>query len=507
MDMILEELRAGAHAVWNRKWIAMAVAWGVCLLGWLAIAFIPNAYESNARIFVQLDDALAQQIGIGSGSRAKDIDRVRQTLTSAVNLEKVIRATRLGEDVANQRQMEIAIEDLTDDIQVSSEQENLFRITAEIGNSSYSDAENAALAQDIVQRMIDIFREENLAGGRGEMRETIEFLDQQLADRQKELEAAEQRRLAFEAQNPELIGGASTIASRLTAARSELRSVDADLAAAQSALAATEGQLAGTPRSLQVPGQVNGAVAALAQAKAQMTALRSRGLTDSHPDVVALNKQIAALEDQARASGGGGSSMPNPAYSSLESIRGERLANVQALQARRAALSAEMAQIMADQANEPGAAAEATRISRDYDVLREQYDKLLKDREELRLRGQVENERSAIKFEVIDPPTTPRVPSAPNRPLLLLGVFIVAIGAGGAVAYGLSKINSSFATAGALERAMDLPVIGTISKTATDASRALARKRLRQFGMASGALAGLFVVLMAVEFIQRGMVA
>jgi hypothetical protein len=140
-------------------------------------------------------------------------------------------------------------------------------------------------------------------------------------------------------------------------------------------------------------------------------------------------------------------------------------------------------------------------------VLREQYDKLLKDREELRLRGQVENERSAIKFEVIDPPTTPRVPSAPNRPLLLLGVFIVAIGAGGAVAYGLSKINSSFATAGALERAMDLPVIGTISKTATDASRALARKRLRQFGMASGALAGLFVVLMAVEFIQRGMVA
>ena len=68
----------------------------------------------------------------------------------------------------------------------------------------------------------------------------------------------------------------------------------------------------------------------------------------------------------------------------------------------------------ASQAMEPGVAAEAQRISRDYDVLRDQYEKLLQDREELRLRGQVETERSAVKFEVIDPPTSPRVPAAPS---------------------------------------------------------------------------------------------
>jgi hypothetical protein len=36
------------------------VAWAVCLLGWLVVALIPNSYESKARIFVQLDDALAE---------------------------------------------------------------------------------------------------------------------------------------------------------------------------------------------------------------------------------------------------------------------------------------------------------------------------------------------------------------------------------------------------------------------------------------------------------------
>ena len=90
MTSLYDELRIALHAVWHRRWLALSVAWGVCLLGWLAVALVPNSYESRARIFVQLDDALAEQIGLGPNSRKRDIDRVQQTLTSAVNLEKVV---------------------------------------------------------------------------------------------------------------------------------------------------------------------------------------------------------------------------------------------------------------------------------------------------------------------------------------------------------------------------------------------------------------------------------
>ena len=507
MNQILEELRIALYSVWNRRWLALGVAWGVCLLGWAAIAFIPNSYESRSRIFVQLDDALAQQIGIGAGNREKDIQRVRQTLTSAINLEKVVRSTRIGEDVTSPRQMEIAVEDLAENIQVSSEQESLFTITASSGRSDLSDGENAVLAQDIVQKMIDIFREENLAGGRGEMRESITFLDQQLAERQAELEEAEQRRLAFEAENPELIGGAAAIGAQLANTRSELRAVESDLAAAQSALAAIEGQLGNTPRTIAGAAPQGAASAALAQARSQLAGLKGRGLTDSHPDVIAMNRQIEALRPQAAAEGGGGTSSMNPAYSSLLSIKAERQANVTALQSRKAALSTEIAQTMASQAQEPGVAAEATRISRDYEVLREQYDKLLQDREELKLRGSVETERSAIKFEVIDPPTSPRVPAAPNRPLLLAAVLVLGLGAGAGVAFLAGQIGSGFQTAAGLEKALELPVIGTVSTSPTPASKILAHKRLKQFAMAGGGLAAVFVILGGVEFVQRGMVA
>ena len=173
MGGLVDQIRAGLYTVWNRRWIALGVAWVVCLAGWLAVGTIANKYESHARIFVRIDDVLSDQIGLGA-DRHRDIDRVRQTLTSAVNLEKVVRATRLGEKVTSEKQMESAVAALATAVKVTNSQENLFEIAATSGNGGMSDGENAKLAQDIAQKMIDIFREENLSGGRGEMSDAHE---------------------------------------------------------------------------------------------------------------------------------------------------------------------------------------------------------------------------------------------------------------------------------------------------------------------------------------------
>lgn len=507
MNTILDDLRAAAFSVWNRRWIALGVAWGLCMLGWLGLALIPNSYESRARIFVQLDDALTQQIGM-TGDRKRDIDRVRNTLTSAVNLEKVIRSTRLGDEVDSPKELEIAVLDLAKNVKVVSQEDNLFEITATAGNRSLSDTENAKLAQAVAQKMIDIFREENISGAHGEMTGTIEFMNQQLANRQKELEAAEQKRLEFEARNPELAQGTMSVMQRLEAQRAELRSIDADLAAAQSSLAAISAQLAGTPATLAVAGSAGGARGMLAQAQADLSAMRARGLTDNHPDVIAQKNQIAALRAQAAGEGNTGpSGQPNPAYSSLQSIKAEKAANVQALQTRRASIQTELSNITSKQISNPQVAAEQARINRDYDVLKQQYDKLLQDREELRLRGQVETEHNSVQFEVIDPPTTPRAPVAPNRPILLALILFAGIGAGLGAAFAVSQLRSTFATTTKLEEALGLPVLGAITQTVNEAGKALRRKRMRQFAAACGGLGGLFIMLLVIEFIQRRMVA
>ena len=508
MTNIYDELRSAIYSVWHRRWLALGVAWGVCLLGWLVVAAVPNSYESKARIYVQLDDVLSEQMGLGHGDRKNGIDRVRQTLTSAVNLEKVIRGTPIGAEITSPKDMESAVLSLGKKVKVSSDEANLFEITASYGDGANSDAANAKIAQAVVQRLIDIFREENLTGNRGEMSTSLTFLDQQLAQRQKELETAEQKRLGFEAQNPSLAGGAGAGLQKLEAARTELRGIDADLAAAQSSYAAINGQMAGTPRTIAGSGPIGGARGAFNDAQAQLNSLRGRGLTENHPDVIAARNQVNALRSAAAAEGGGGvAGVPNPAYSSLESIRGERAANVQALSARRASVQQEISSITAQQFSNPESAAEYQRITRDYDVMKEQYDKLLHDREELKIRGSVETEHNAVKFQVIDPPTTPRSPVAPNRPLLLLFVLFMGLGAGAAAAFAVGQLRSTFATTGRLEKALGLPVLGAISQTLTDAGRAMRRRRMKYFYAASGALGSLFIFLLTIEFVQRGMVA
>lgn len=506
MSDLLEELRAALYSVWQRRWLALAVAWGVCLLGWLVIALIPNAYEAKASIYVDVDDVLSEQMGIANDGQ-EEIQRVRQTLVSAINLRKVISSTELGKEITSDKEMQAAIEELRPDVEVRSEQDSLFSIVATIGESNLSDAENAVVARNVVQKLLDIFREEHIVGNRAGISQGVAELNEQLEERKVELEAAEERRLAFEAQYPELIGGSVTLSTKVQQARSDLREIEADLAAAQSALGAITGQINSTPRTIVDGPNATGPQAALSQAQTQLATLRARGLKDSHPDVAAAQNQIRILQDQVAATDGDAGGTTNPAYSSLLAIRADRQAAVESAQAQRAAIQSQIASLLASQASEPAVAAEANRISRDYEVLRKNYEDLLQDREDLRTRGDVEDQTSQFRFTVTDPPVVPQKPIAPNRPLLLLGILFVGAGAGAGVAWAMGQLRSGFATPQKLERALDIPVIGSISLNRSNVDRSLERLRLKQFAGACAGLVAVFVVLLVIEMIAVASVA
>ncbi|PHR16802.1 MAG: chain-length determining protein [Sphingopyxis sp.] len=510
MNGLYDEIKIAVYSVWNRRWLALAVAWALCLLGWLVVALIPNSYESKARISVEMQSILSDKVGVDARERKKNMERVQETLASTINLEKVVRGTALNQSVSTDRELANKVEMLRKNIEIKSEKDNLFEITAKSSATNLSDAENAVLARDIVQKMIDIFVEENLSGDRVETSQTIKFLDAQLAQREKDLQELEQKRVQFETENLGLLPGVGSISQRMEAARAELAQIDSQISQASASLAALNGQLSGTPSTLATPGVgAGGARGQLAQAQANLASARARGWTDSHPDVISMKNEIAALRRQAakEPAGGGGYQTPNPAYSSLQSMRAERQASIAALQARKNALQADMAQLASKQTMEPGVAAEMSRINRDYEVLKSQYDQLLTDREQIKLRGQVESETDSVQFRVIDPPSSPRSPAAPNRPLLLAVVLIAGIGGGVGTAFALGQLQTTYPTADKLEKASGLPVIGSVSQILTNAQRAIQKKKLRIFYGTSGALFGVFGMLMIVEFIQRGMVA
>lgn len=527
MNAIYEEIRIALHAIWQRRWLALAVAWGIAISGWLVVALIPNSYESTSRIRVQQQSVLTNEIGVTEREQQANIQRIRQTLASTANLERVVRQTDLAQQATTPEQVASLAASLRENVTVTAEQNpdsfsgsgNMFVIATRWSGGGFSDANSARIARQINQKLIDVFVEQNLAGSRAETTQSVEFLDRQIADRERRLQEIDQRRTRFESQFSGLLPGVGTISQRMDQARSELRNVEADLAAAQSSLSAVQGQMAGTSATVSTPGTyVPGGAAGPATARlnalqSQLADAQARGWTDQHPDVAAMRSQIARARAQAAGeSGGGGQTVggtttANPLYMSLRSMLAERQATVAALASQRNRLRAAMNEIDQQQASNPGALAEQQQIERDYQAIQAQYNELVADRERVRLRGDVASETDVNTFNVVDPPSIPTVPKAPNRPLLLILVLMAAIAGGIGAAFAKSQLHMGYPTARRLGESTGLPVLGAISEMLRPSEIGERRRQLRRFVGGSAALFGVFVLLVAVEFIQRGMVA
>lgn len=508
MDGLYEQLRIALHQVWRRRWLALGVAWGLCLAGWLAVALIPNKYESKARVVVQLQSILPTQAGIAAQQRQDDLMRVRQTLTSTANLEKVVRQTDLNSLVASDRDLAAQVTKLRESITVTQQQDNLFEISATASQSGFSNAQNAKLAAAVVQNLLDLFQAGNVTGDKEEATQSLTFLDDELKRREGELQAAEQRRVAFEQRYMGLLPGEGSIEQRLAASRSEMASVDQQLIQAQSSLTALRGQLGSTPATIPGVGGGGGSISGqLSALQGQLATARANGWTDSHPDVIAIKNQIERLRPLAARETPSAGGMANPSWVSLKTLIAEKEGQVQAASARKGQLQAEMAQMASRQASEPGVAAELAKLNRDYDVLKRQYDKLLEDREQVRLRTDIDARTQPVKFKVIDPPSQPSAPQSPNRPLLLTAILALALGAGVGAAFVVGQLQKTFPTQAKLAEATGLPVLGSIAEVMTPARRALARQRLVWLGGGTVALAAAWAILMAVEFWQRSTVA
>ena len=510
MDGLYDQLRIALHSVWRQRWWALGVAWGICLLGWLVISLIPNSYEAKARIYVENADVLPSAMGNVPVGKSNDLALLRQTLVSTNSLEKVVRRTDLNGQVASEKDLAAQVAALRTSIKVLAQPDDVFEITATSAVAGFSNAQNARTAAAIVQTLIDAFVEENVAGGKAQAGQTLGFIDEELKRREVELRAAEQRRVDFETRFMGLLPGAGSIAQRIDAARMEVASIDQQLLSAQSAVVSARSQLAATPQTMAgAGGEGGGAMGQIGALQGQLSQFRARGWKDSHPDIVATRQQIARLRPQAEAERRSGVVVgtPNPLWVSLRGMLAEREAQVAALTTRKNQLQSDLGQLNAKQASEPELVAEQTRLNRDYDVLKRQYDKLLEDRDQLQLRSDVGSKTDALKFRVVDRPAIPAAPATPNRPLFLTLILVVALGGGIAAAFAKSQLQPTFPSLSRLEQASGLPVLGSVSEIVTAAGAALAHRHLRWFAGAGGALVAAYLLLMAVEFYQRSTVA
>jgi polysaccharide chain length determinant protein (PEP-CTERM system associated) len=514
MGGLYEQIRIALHQVWQRRWLALAVAWVIAAVGWAAITFIPNSYEAKARMFVQVQQVLPSEAASGApNDQQANLLRLKQTLTSNENLTRVVRRTDLNALVVNDADLGGTVAALREKIKITALPDNLYEISATANFGGLSSPQNARSSAAIVQQLVELFVGGSAAGAEQTGR-SLEFLDEELRRRETQLQEAEQRRVEFEQRYMGVLPGGGSIGDRMSTARSEMAQLDQTIVSARSAISAMQSQLSGLQPTTPIPGEGNfsgPATAQIASLETQLSQYLGRGFTEQHPDVISLRSQMARLrpqaaqEQSARPSGAGG--LPNPSYTSLRAMISEREATLAGAQSRKAQLQADLSQLGQRQSSEPGVAAEQSRLTRDYDVLRQQYDRLLSDREQLRLRNDIQTRAAGLSVRVVEPPRVPSAPSSPNRPLFLSLVLVVAIGGGLAAAFLKGQLQTTFPTPNRLAGATGLPVLGAVRQVVSKPDRMRRRQKLLLLAGGSGALAASYAALMALEFYQRSNVA
>jgi polysaccharide chain length determinant protein (PEP-CTERM system associated) len=489
---LADELLSHLKAAWRHRGLVVVVAWIIALGGWTAVYLMPDRYEAQARVYVDTQSMLRPLLsGLAVQPNVNQmVTMMGQTLISRLNLEKVIEMAAMDTGLDTPRDREQLVARLTKDLTVrSAGRENLYTI-------AYTDT-NREQAKRVVQSLLTIFMEGSLGDKRKDSDAARHFIEEQLSSYSEKLVAAENAVTEFKRRHQGIMPGEGRdYYLRLSDARAALRQATLELQESLNSRDAIRQQLAGNAQISSQLGDKGLAVGTTSEIDLRIQALQQKldslrlTFTEQHPDIVAIVRIIAQLKEQKLAEdqeqklaedklGKPAPRAPQgPVYEQLTVSLASAEAQVAAMKARVAEYGVRYSELQAAANALPQIEAEYKQLTRDYEVIKTRYDKLLERRESAQISGDVEASDVAMGFRVIDPPEVPLAPSAPNRRLLTSLALLAALGGGLGVAFLISQTKTTFDDERKLKQASGFQVLGTIAMAWTDK-----QKKRRAWGM------------------------
>jgi polysaccharide chain length determinant protein (PEP-CTERM system associated) len=195
----------------------------------------------------------------------------------------------------------------------------------------------------------------------------------------------------------------------------------------------------------------------------------------------------------------------NPVYQNLRLALSQADADLAAIRGQLQAQQAVVGELRSRVQAIPEAEAELSRLNRDYEINKQQYDTLLQRLESAKISEQAEQSGDNVKFRVIEPPIVPVRPSGPDRMALNVLVLVAALGAGSGLAILLAMLHPTFATRELLEKVTGVRVIGAITAALPASVAPWYRRPAVLVGGAISLLLAVFVLNQALSESLRAM--
>ncbi len=473
MQQILAQIYTYIIGVWRFRWLALAVAWTLSVAGWLWVWSLPESYLATARLDVDSTNILRPLLrGLAIQPDVNQrVALMSKTLLNRPNLEKLMRMADLDLHVTSDLEEERLLTSIKESISLRGDRQNTSLYSVSFKH------EDRDTAKKVVQSLMTIFIESTLGEKRKDSSGAQAFLDQQIADYELRLSEAEQRVADFKQRNVGMLPGeAGGYYQRLDMARGQLSSARLQLKELENRRNELSRQLRGEePIFFSSSSASRGGGSPLDQ---RINALQEKldflsiSYTELHPEVVQIRSKIDSLKQERDAEYEQAISMPSaatsnfsssPVYLSMRTMLAETEANVAELKVRVQEYSNRVKALENTVNSIPDIEVELQQLDRDYQVIAQQHNALLKRRESALLSEKVEKNADDIKFRIIDPPYVPLKPTEPDKLLLNATVLVFSLGAGAAVGFLFSLFSPVFFDRRSISDRLGLPVLGCVT--------------------------------------------
>lgn len=463
--------------VLRRRLLVMLLAFAALAGAGFAVAvLLPPVFQSQARIIVESQQIPADLVrSTVTGLADERLQVIEQRITTRDVLLGLVEKFKLfGDDRERLTPTEL-VEEMRSRIAIER-----FELGT-VGRRSRPDAltigftvgfedRSPQLAARVANELVTLILAEDVKSRTSRASETTRFLEREADRRRKELVEIEAQISAYKLANdsalPEKL---PFLMTQLERAKNELATLERDIYATHEQQRLLELEL-----NVRRAGSYGGTSVAGNAARQQLEVLnmelaKKRSVyTESHPDILALRRQIASLEEQGSAAPEGS---VEPAAASFSPDIETRLLDekIASLKARRTNLQGkrdEVAEVISGLndliVKVPEVQVHLGNLERRHENMRSRLEELSAKLDDARLGERLELDKQAERFEVLEQPITPTEPIRPNRPLILFGGLGIAAAAALGIAFLLEMLNRTVRSAGDVARLLGQPPLAAI---------------------------------------------
>lgn len=495
-DARMEPISAKLQEYWGilvrRKWVVVASILAGISIGVVLCAVLPKSYRSNTEILIE-DQKIPDQYvkGIGGGHIEERLLTLQQQVMSRALLGRIMDDYKLYEGlVKSEGGVEAGIDRLRRAIRVDKVGTSGVRgKTIEAMTISFAH-EDPMTAMQVTAKLASLFIEENLKIREQLVTGVSVFLEQELQESRKAIEAQGQAiglyKTKYVGQLPEQMEASLRALDRL---QSELNATNDLLHSRTDKVSSLDRSImeyqssAATRMEVEAPRgtrkEVDPLLVRLQQLEQRLTSLRAEW-KETYPDISDTKQEILSVKGQLAEKYGASfveqdgvvsqegepiaqrALSPDPYLRELKTQRNDLLTELSSLKSRRDRLSQLIAETEKRLEQMPIREQELSILVRDYENRQKNYQALLEKRLNADVAANLEKRQQGEQFRILDPANLPGKPESPNQLLIMAGGLLGGCGVGIILAFGSDLVNPTFRRREDVELLPGVRVVATV---------------------------------------------